>query len=136
MKMSAIAAGIFLGCVGAAGAQSAWNISGSGALAVTNAGTQLITAMTANSNSRALPTKVNQLWVQNVGSSVGAAICPNTSTAGAACSCAENGVSASNGIPVPANYGAQGMPLVNVAVANVTVVACGAGGTTLVFWGW
>jgi hypothetical protein len=100
---------------------SAW-AGGNGTVTATTT-SALINTMTVNAAGNALPSKLNTLVIVNLGS-VDAAICPNPVTAGATCTCPENGVANTNGLTLPTGFGGYVLNLGSVGSANPTVVAC------------
>lgn len=128
--------GVSPGYIDANGNQCGVNLptqwSGNGSLA-TSTTSALLNTLTVNSSAGALPSKLTLIEVINVGST-DAAICENTSSAGATCTCPENGVAATNGVTLPAGGGGYVLNLAGVSSANPTVVACS--GTPILQFRW
>ena len=106
--------------------------AGNGSLTLSTASV-LINTMTVNSASSALPTNLNTMTAVNLGTT-DAAICPNYNTPGSTCTCPENGVAATNGITLPANFGGYVLTLYNVGSSSPSIVACSGTPTVQFTW--
>jgi len=94
---------------------------GNGTLA-TSTSSALINTMTVSAGSAALPSTLTAMTAINLGTT-DAALCPNTTSAGATCTCPENGVATTNGITLLAGGGGYIFTL-SIASTAPTIVAC------------
>jgi hypothetical protein len=107
-------------------------MAGNGSISATTTST-LLNTLTVNSSGGALPAGFTTLTLINTGQT-DAAICANANSAGATCTCPENGVAATNGITLSAGSGGYILNLAGVSAANPTIVACSGTATVQVQW--
>jgi len=110
-------------------ASSRASTSGNGSLSV--GASVNINTLTINGSIGPLPTNIAGLIVTNMGAT-NAALCMG----GGTCTCAENAVDSSNGVPIVGNGGGYVFNLVSVPWTRPTIVSCSGAAVPITFvWG-